>query len=166
MNIKQRRIFGVIFSVAFFLLAGQAGFSQSGKELAITAARAYETAPLDKSTADLRSKALKWVIETDEVSIVACGEIFTLFSDKKNKNSSDMTGAYMLGMAAFKLENPDKSGDENAVQQAGLGTALKAYEGIVKEKPKTKNDAIETLLTRRNNGELATIVAASNCKKK
>ncbi len=153
-------------AVVIILLAANYTFAQSEKELVIKAARAYETAPLAKDTAEIREKALRWVIETDDVSIIACGGVFRLFSDKKNKNGSDMTAAYTLGMAAFKLENPTKASDEDAAQLAGLEGALKTYEVLVSEKPKTKNDAIEELLIRRGKGELAAIVSAAECGKK
>lgn len=47
-----------------------------------------------------------------------------------------MTAGYTIGMAAFKLENPDKASDEDAAQLAGLNTALKAYEFYVKKNQK------------------------------
>ncbi len=75
-----------------------------------------------------------------------------------------MTMGFMIGMAAYKLENPTK--DENAVQLAGLETALKAYEIAVPEKPKTKSDQVEALLAKRSNGELAALVNAGDCGKK
>jgi len=143
------------------------GQNQSGlteKDNVIAAARALETAPLDKNTAKLTEPALRWVIETKDISLIACGGTFTLFSDKKNKQSSLMTMSYMIGMAAYKLENPNK--DESAVQLGGLETALKAYETAVKEKPKTKSDQVEALLVKRANGELAAVVNAGDCGKK
>jgi hypothetical protein len=156
----------LIISFFLILLASAATVAQNEKELVIRSARAYESAPLSKETAQMREKALRWVIETDQVSLIACGGVFSKFSDKKNKNSSDMTAAYMLGMAAFKFENPEKASDENATQLAGLESSLKAYEAIVKEKPKTKNESIEALILKRNGGELGAIVAAAECGKK
>ena len=154
----------------FVLLAiaslAQANFSQNEKELTIKTARALETAPLSSETIKMREKALKWVIETDEVHLTVCGEIFGFFSDKKNKNSSDMTGSYTIGMAAFKLEFADKATDENAAQLAGLNTALKTYEAIIKEKPKNKFDKIDALLAKRDSGQLAAMVNAADCSKK
>jgi hypothetical protein len=138
--------------------------AQTEKENVIAAARALETAPLADATSKMSQRAFKWVAETDEVSLVVCGGTFGLFSDKKNKQGSVMTMAYTIGMAAYKLENPTK--DENAIQLAGLETALKAYEAAVKEKPKTKSDQVEALLVKRTNGELTTLVNAGNCGKK
>ena len=153
-------------SIAFIVLLSNAVLAQNEKELVIKTARALETAPLSDETAKMESPALRWVIETDQVNIIACGGIFSMFSDKKNKNSTEMTGAYTIGMAAFKLENPDKAKDENAAQLAGLETALKAYEAIVKDKPKTRNEKIDQLVEKMHNGQLADLVSTANCGKK
>ena len=158
-----------ILSILFFCLAVFAAgavnaFGQTEKENVIAAARALETAPLEGNTSKMAERALKWAIETDEVSLVACGGTFSLFSDKKNKQSSLMTMSYTVGMAAYKLQNP--TGDENSVQLAGLETALKAYEIAVKEKPKTKSDQVEALLVKRSNAELSALVKAADCGKK
>ena len=156
--------------ILFTLLAvgslAQVCLAQNEKELTIKTARALETAPLSPETIKMREKSLKWVIETDEVHLIVCGGVFSLFSDKKNKNASDMTVGYTIGMAAFKLEHSDKVSDENAAQLAGLETALKSYEAILKEKPKTKFDKIDALIEKRNNGQLAAIVTAADCGKK
>ena len=159
------KIFSILFlCLAAFAVGSTSAFGQTDKENVIAAARALETAPLDKNTSKIAERALRWAIETDEVSLIACGGTFSLFSDKKNKQSSLMTMAYTIGMAAYKIENPTKG--ENSAQLAGLETALKAYEVAVKEKPKTKSDQVEALLVKRANGELAGIVNAADCGKK
>lgn len=152
-------LFLVVFTFAATTVVGQ-----TEKENVIAVARALETAPLDKDTSKKAERALKWAIETDEVSLIACGGTFSLFSDKKNKQSSLMTMAYTVGMAAYKIENPTK--DENSVQLAGLETALKAYEMAIKEKSKTKSEQVDALLVKRSNGELAAVVNAADCGKK
>jgi hypothetical protein len=156
----------IVITLAFVLAFTAGIYAQTDKELTIKTARALETSPLAQDTVKMREKALKWVIETDQVSVIACGEIFSLFSDKKNKNSSEMTVAYTIGMAAFKLEFPEKASDENAAQLAGLETALKSYEAIVKEKPKTKFEKIEAVLEKQRAGQLAAMVTAADCGKK
>ena len=154
----------VLIAISTIVFAAQATFAQGEKELVIKTAQALALAPLDKETKKMEEKALKWTIETKDVHLIACGGTFMLFSDKKNKNSPDMTSAYMIGMAAFRLENPAE--DENGTQLAGLELALKVYEALVKEKPRTKNDSIEALLVKRGSGELAGLVNAAECGKK
>lgn len=155
-----------IFAVMFIGLSAQLGFGQTEKEMVIKTARALEEKPFDKETKKMREQALKWVIETDEVSITACGGVMKPFLEKKNKFGSELTVAYTIGMAAFKLENPDKAKDENATQLAGLETALKSYEAILKENPKGKFEAVDALLTKRSNGELINYVVSADCGKK
>ena len=65
----------------------------------------------------------------------------------------------------FKLTNPDKN-DENTAQVAGLESMLRAYETMVKENPKAKFSAMDDLVTRRDNGELKTLVETADCDKK
>lgn len=93
-----------VLCVLVFLSAAVTGYGQTEKENVVAAARALETAPLDKNTAKMAERALKWAIETDEVHLIACGGTFSLFSDKKNKQASLMTMAYTVGMAAHKVE--------------------------------------------------------------
>ena len=156
----------VVFAFIFVALSAQIGLAQSEKELVIKAARAIEEKPFDKETVKMREQALKYVIETDQVSIVVCGGVVEPFLDKKNKFGSELSVAYTIGMAAFKLENPTKASDENAAQLAGVESALKTYEAILKEKPKAKFDTVDALLMKRNNGELAKYVADADCGKK
>lgn len=160
---KKLSIFIAMAVVAF---AAQGVLAQNGKELVITTKQALETAPSAKETEKLASASVRWIIETDQVTVGMCTGVFTLFADKKNKLSGDMTSAYTIGMAAFKLENPSKTSDEMAAQIAGLELALKVYESLVKEKPKSKHDGIEALLVKRNNGELPALVNGIDCGKR
>lgn len=157
---KKLSIFIAILIIA---LGAQVLFAQEGKELVIKTKQALETAPTAKETGKMETASIRWIIETDQLTVGVCSGVFSLFSDKKNKNSPSMTSAYTIGMGAFKLENPAKATDEMAAQLAGLELALKVYEALVKEKPKTKHDGVEALLVKRNNGELAALVNGINC---
>lgn len=156
----------IIFTLLIIGLTAQFTFAQNEKELTIKTARALEEKPFDKETVKMREKSLRWIIETDQVHIVACSGVLSPFLDKKNKLGGELTTAYTIGMAAFKLENPDKASDENAAQLAGLETALKSYEVMLKEKPKNKFDAVNELLAKRTDGTLAKYVADAECGKK
>jgi hypothetical protein len=160
---KRLSIFTAMLMIA---LGAQTSFSQEGKDLVFKTKQALETAPTAKETGKMATASMRWMIETDQVTVGMCTGVFILFADKKNKHSADMTSAYTIGMAAFKLENPAKASDEMAAQIAGLELALKVYEVFVKEKPKTKHDGIEALLVKRSNGELAALVNGIDCAKR
>ncbi len=138
-----------------------------GKAEVIKAAKLLEAEPLHKDAKIIRGAAVKYVIETDEVSVVVCsGELMTALLDKKNKNSSELIAQYTIAMAAFKLENPDKNDDENAAQLAGTESALRAYQAFIKEKPKTKHAGMDGLLAKVQDGSLKAMVEAADCGKK
>jgi hypothetical protein len=154
----------LFFAILLVMLIANTAFAQSGKERVKQAVIDIEAGTSTKEAISNRQEALKWTIETDDVSLIACGATFGPFVDEKNKNSSDMTEAYMVGMAAYKLDNP--TADENSVQQAGVELALKVYDRLVKEKPKTKFNAVEDLVAKREKGELVGHIVAADCGKK
>src|SRR5690242_16307883 len=96
----------VFFCLLVFTFGTFTAFGQTEKQNVIAAARSLEAAPLDEHTSKISARALRWAIETDEIHLVACGGIFSMFSDKKNKQSSLMTMGYTVGMAAHRIENP------------------------------------------------------------
>lgn len=156
----------ILLAMAIIGLTASINYAQSEKEMLFKTVRAIEEKPLDKETKKMREQSLRWVIETDQVSITACGGVMSPFLEKKNKFGSELTVAYTLGMAAFKLQNSDPKADENASQLAGLETALKSYEAMIKENPKGKFAAVDALLIKRADGTLAKYVADADCGKK
>ena len=129
----------------------------------VSATRFLEQSPLDKKAKDVRSSAVKWVIETDKVTVSICANFLRAYDDKY-KYGSELMGQYMLGMAAYKLSNPGK--DEASVQLAGYESALLAYEAMVKQESKAKNSKLEALVAKRADGTLAQHVAENSCKEK
>ena len=163
--------FLIALSVITFFLSVQTALAQDQKqevkETLIKAARFLEAKPFDKDAKEMRGRAVLFIIQTDQVSVTVCGgDLMKPLLDKKNKNGSELIGQYTIGMAAFKLENPDKKNDENAAQLAGIESALKAYEAMVKEKPKTSLAGMDDLIAKRNKGELKGLVDAADCTKK
>lgn len=152
----------VLFSVQ--IAFGQDNEKTSNKELLIKATQILEAQPFHEKAKDFRSWAMRYVIETDDVSVVICGgQLLDAVMDKKNKYSGELLAQYTIAMAAFKLANPDQAKNENAAQLAGMESMLKAYEAMVREKPKAKFNKLEELVTKRNNGELKKLVEDSKC---
>lgn len=156
-----------MFLCAAVLVLQAASHAQSfGKQELISASAALEKDPFSGDAKNLRGLAVRYVIETNDVSIIVCGgDLMQPLLDKKNKNSTELIGQYTIGMAAFKLQNPDNA-DENAAQLAGLESALRAYEAMLQKKPKTKHAGMDDLLAKRNSNVLSDLVAKANCGKK
>jgi hypothetical protein len=145
-------------------LSAQTAFGQTGKESVKKAAADIEAGISTSESISNRQNALKWTIETDEISLIACGATFSPFVAKKNKNGPALTEAYMIGMANYRINNPDA--DENDVQRAGVELALKVYDRLIKEKPKTKFKEVDDLINKRDNGQLEDFIVAADCGKK
>ena len=130
----------------------------------IKAVKLLEQNPFVKDAKELRSKALVWVIQTDNVSVTLCSLLLSGL-DKRYKYG-DLVAQYTIAMAAFKLANPEKANDENAVQQAGIESALISYESMVKQEPKARNTFLDGLIAKRADGSLAQYVVDNNCRNK
>jgi len=159
--------FTIILTLIFIAVGAQTGFGQtnqtSNKELLIKATQLLEAQPFVEKAKDFRGWAMRYIIETDDVSVTICTGTLTSIMDKKNKYSDELLAQYTMGMAAFKLSSPDKAKDQNAAQLAGMESMLKAYENIIKEKPKAKFQAIDDLVAKRDKGELKKFVEDAKC---
>jgi len=156
----------IIFALVLIGLTDQANFAQnkpSDKETLIKAAQILEAQPFQEKAKEFRTWAMRYIIETDDVSITVCSQMFSSIMDKKNKNADELLAQYSMGMAAFKLANPDKVKDENSAQLAGMESMIRAYENMIKEKPKTKFQALDDLVTKRDKGELKKFVDEAKC---
>lgn len=158
----------LIFALLVLCLTAQIASAQTNKdknkELLIRITRFLEEKPLDEKAKQARENAFAYVIQTKDVSVTMCTDLTKGVTNKKNKFGGELLIQYSLGMAAFKLENPDK--DENAAQLAGLESMLKSYEAMVAADPKAQSAGMDELVTKRKNGELKALVDAAKCGKK
>jgi hypothetical protein len=158
----------IAFALLIIGLSAQINFGQTDKqnekEMIIKAARFLEEKPFDKEAKNIRAWAFTYAAETKDVTVIVCG-LSGPFLDKKVKFGSELLGQYLIGMTAFKVENPSNT-DENAAQFAGIESALKAYETMLKENSKAKAAKIDELLAKRNDGTLAKHVSDADCGKK
>lgn len=148
--------------IAFLIVAVMLVFSATAsaqitkREQLIKISKELESAPFSEEAKENRGWAVRWVIETDEVSVVICSTTANAaFLDKKNKYSSEIIAQYTIGMAAFKLVNPEQASDEAAAQIAGIESALRAYTAMIAEKPKGKHKGMDDLIAMRDRGELS-----------
>jgi hypothetical protein len=133
----------------------------------VKAAKILEQDPFIKDAKKYREALTLYLIETKDVSLVLCTSDATkAVFDKKYKFSNELFSQNMLGMAVFKLENPDKATDEKAAQIAGAESMLRAYEAMVKQNPKAQFAVADALLAKRTDGTLSKFVGDADCSKK
>lgn len=165
---KKFTIIFTLFAVGLLVQISSAQDKQTLDKISfVKATRLLEQDPFIKDAKKFREVMTYYLIETKDVSLVLCTNDATkTIFDKKYKFSSELFAQNMFGMAAFKLENPDKVKDENAARLAGLESMLKVYEAMVKSNPKAKFAVADDLIIKRDNGTLAKLAADANCDKK
>jgi hypothetical protein len=169
-NLKMKRQLPLIGLITL-VVACSAGFGQNGpdkktenKELLTKATLILEQQPFHDKAKDFRGWAMRYVIETDDVSVVICaGPLLEPIMDKKNKYANELLAQYTMGMAVFKLSAPEAAKDENGAQFAGVESAVKAYEAMLKEKPKARFPGMDDLVVKLRNGELKKMVEEAKC---
>lgn len=144
-------------------LAGDRGPStQQERERYLKAVKAIEQNPMSPDVVREREWALQFLIEVPDVHAQVCAQsIPALIVKEQTKNYAGALFVMMtLGSGAFYIEHPEKANDEQAIFVAGVESALRGYEGIVKANPKAKWDVLDQLVAKRDAGELAGFVAS------
>jgi len=133
---------------------------------AVEIARSLEADPLGKQAKDQRAWLILWLTNVPDINVKGCGSLLgPVVGSKKNYDVELFTQMLAAG-AAFIIANPDKAKDDVAVYTAGVEGSLRAYESILKLKPKARWPFLDDLLEKRTKGELTEYVrqAATHCK--
>ncbi len=139
------------------------------RDTAVKAARLLEVDPFHKDAKKMREWFTLWLIEVPDIHIELCSEYLGPVAGSNKNYATEISGQTMFASAAFIIEHPDQADDRLAVNLAGVQGALKVYEAILKTKPKAKWEFMDTLLAKRENGELRSYVqeiAQTKCKAK
>ncbi len=96
---------------------------------------------------------VNWIREVPDLTVSIC-DLMELPPEDRYPWSPTLLVQMMAANAAFQIENPDRAGDEAAVQGAALKSALKAYGAILKRKPAARQPAYDRLVAEMNDGRL------------
>jgi len=133
---------------------------------AVEIARSLEVDPLGKQAKDQRAWLILWLINVPDINVKACDSPLGPILDSKKNYGAELFTTMLTSGVAFIIANPDKAKDDVAVYTAGVEGSLRAYESILKLKPKAKWPFLDDLLEKRTKGELTEYVrqAATHCK--
>lgn len=136
---------------------------------AVRLTRGLEADPLNKEAKDSRNWLLRWLTEVPDITITVCTDYLKPLLEKDKNYSSEIVFQHLASSAAFIIEHPEQAKDDVAINKAGLEGSLKAYEAILKVKPKAKWPFLDELIGRREKGTLEEYVreiATTKCKGK
>ena len=132
---------------------------------AVEFARSLESDPLGKQAKEQRKWLTLWLIEVPDISVKLCGSLLGPLSGDKNY-AAELTTQMAASGVAFMIASPTKASDNVAVYTAGVEGTPRAYESILKVKPKANWQLLDELIEKRSKGELSEYVrqAAARCK--
>jgi hypothetical protein len=128
---------------------------------AVQLAHHLEDQPLANDAVAARRWMTVWLTEIPDITVEVCFSVLGNDLDPKKNYASEISVQMIYSQAAFIIENPDKAKDRQEVFAAGVKGALKAYQAIQKEKPKTKFKSLDDLLARQQNGTMEEAVKQS-----
>lgn len=163
----------VALSLLFLLALVTAAFAQDEPKRAPSTAeerqrflaltRKLEQSPLDKSLYDEKKWAKKWLEDVPDINVNICAPLLfgVDFVREQNRYTPQLSYQATFGSAAYIIEHPDKKGDTEAQFVAGVESALKSYNAIVKNDPHAQSKALDDLLEKQKQGKLADFVRAA-----
>jgi hypothetical protein len=151
----------LFFSLLFLLLFSASMFAQergpsTAEERAkvIDLAHKLETDPLNSQAEEWRVWLAKWIDEVPDVVVPVCPGLLPQLLRSNRNYAHQLAMQVVYSSAAFIVEHPRQQVDQQAVFQAGVDGALKAYQSILKARPRWRWYFLDSLIQMRDKGEL------------
>jgi hypothetical protein len=152
------------FSVALLIVAASAFAQNRGpstpeeRSQAVRLAHSLETDPIGPDAKAARQTLTVFLVEAPDIRVPLCGEFVRPLLGAKKNYAAELLTQMLYSSGAFVIEHPEKATDDEALYLGGLEGTLRAYESILKAKPKAHWPFLDQLLERRDKGELASYV--------
>lgn len=121
---------------------------------AVKIAHELENDPLAKDAKDNREWVIQWIIDIPDITVTVCNHYFGQLPKATRGHIREIVNQMVISSAAFMIEHPDKSKDEQAVATAGLLGALKSYQSILKQEPEARWPYVDKVVQMRDQGKL------------
>ncbi len=126
---------------------------------AVETTRRLEEQPLARGSNESRKWLLQWILDIPDIEVTSChGPLDALAQDGESPYSRILFLQPVFGMAAFLAQNPKKASDWAAVQTAGIESALRAYQSVLKADSEARVPALDRLLEAKKAGKLRQVV--------
>ncbi len=145
------RIFAIVLTLAAMSFA-QANTPEK-QQLVDTVAK-LEAAPLDPSLVPARDKAFRWLLETKDVTVGLCEDVFKGYEGENKKEVAGLKMLHTLAMGRFIILHPDQADDQIATNEAGIDTVLNAYRAILQKHPQDHVKQFDQWLKLQKEGKL------------
>jgi hypothetical protein len=167
----RMRIAALFTALLALLVCATPGFAQTNahsspedRQRFVSIVQSLERAPLNPGLQDDRKWAVQWLTDAPDVTVNLCLDPLGGVSKKDYAHSSEIVVQYMFAMAALIIENPEKAGDMDAQQLAGVEGALNAYRSMRTAQPNDTSLIFEKLLGLQSRDELSGFVRKAYLK--
>ncbi|MBD0371649.1 MAG: hypothetical protein ICV60_12485 [Pyrinomonadaceae bacterium] len=136
---------------------------------AVNLTRFLEADPLNEKAPEARRWLMAWLGVVPDISVPVCQDFLKPLMQKDTNYSTELFAQSLYGSATFIIEHPDDANNYEAMYLAGVESTLRAYEFILKTKPKAKWPFLDELIEKRERGELddyvREVLSKGKCKK-
>jgi hypothetical protein len=163
-----------LLSACLFAIGARAGQQherpQRGPSTAEERARAVKVAhelesdPLAKDAKDNRDWVYKWIEDIPDITVNVCYDFFGTLPKPPRGHALEIVNQMAISSAAFIIEHPNKSKDEQAIATAGLLGALRAYQAVLKQDPESRWPYLDKVVQMRDQGKLDDYVSDTRRK--
>ena len=116
--------------------------------------RKLENDPLNPQAEEWRVWLAKWIDEVPDVIIPVCPPLLPQLLRSNRNYAHELAMQVVYSSAAFIVEHPKEQVDQQAVFQAGVDGMLKAYQSLLKAKPRARWYFLDSLIDMRDKGTL------------
>jgi len=165
--------FLLVASGAFPILAGKP--SEAERKQLEAWAQSLDKASVHRAVLDhecdpLGSDAKKirpvLAVHFESVDYIVCLDQIGSLLDTKNQAHEAVFWQVVFGSGDFVEQHPEQAKDKLAYMQAGLESGLRAYENMLRERPKARLAFLDNLLVMRSEGRLVDFVKEHPCDDK
>jgi len=165
-----------LLSACFFVPSARAGRQQQPQHAqrgpstadertrAVKVAHELESEPLAKDAKDNRDWVYKWIEDIPDITVNVCYDFFGTLPKPPRGHALEIVNQMAISSAAFIIEHPNKSKDEQAIATAGLLGALRAYQAVLKQDPESRWPYLDKVVQMRDQGKLDDYVSDTRRK--
>jgi hypothetical protein len=110
-----------------------------------------EQNPLERSLTKDTLRLFQRIIDVPDITVTLCNDVMPWLREDY-KYGPELSMTYTFGAATYVIEHP--AADPGASSWAGLESAMRGYQNIVKKDPKAKSKTMEHALDQRDMGTL------------
>lgn len=138
--------------------AGRGPATPEERQQAVALARSLERDPLSRKAREARTWLTAWWATVPDLTATVCGALLGPFYQSDHPYASDLLSQMMYSNGAYVIEHQEVAASSVEALTAGLEGALRAYQAIVRAKPKLRHPFLDELCARKEPGALRAYV--------